>query len=142
MNVNRIALFFFIVQVSVTLVSLAGIPLRCLPNDPSTCIRFTTNTMSSTSISEIVTNEIQNGQYTSSKVQTDITTDAFQSTSQALGIFTEIIAGNLTMVYHLIIFIFGTSSYAVTLALSMQSICYMIYLIAAANWIRGLDPNI
>lgn len=135
-NIWRIAIFVMLLQVGITVASTAQIPLSCLPDDKATCIMFNMNTMTSTTIQNIIQNQVDSGQYKTIQVETDITTDIYLATSNALAITMNAVFSAAVGMFAFIIFVFGSSVLSVFLAGAMQSVVYIYYIRAAASLIK------
>lgn len=136
MNVQRIAIFIGLLQLSVYLVSLANIPIKC-SDDGTTCIYFSVTTINSNSIQNIIKTTIDSGQYKSTQVESDITTDAFTSAATALGLAANSFTFAAIGIYNIIIFFLGYTPLTIEIALGMQAVVYFFYAFALISIIRG-----
>lgn len=135
MNVHRIALFILILQASVIIVTAANIPLKCT-SDNSACIYFSASTVNSQTIQNIISDQVDEKEYTSTQVETDITTDLYTSTALTLEKITSITFFAIFGVYTMIVFFFGRSAVIVAIAGTLQTVVYYFYIRSIVSVIK------
>ena len=141
MNIFRIALFIFLIQQGIWLMTLASIPISCL-SDGSACIYFSADTVAATTWQDVVTNEVDSGQYKSTQIETEIDADVWTATAMSLNIFTTILYGAAAGAYSLVIFFFGRTTVSYAVAILLQGVVYWFYLVLISKTIKDVGGDI
>ena len=127
MNVWRIALFVFMIQTAVQLTTLANVPISCTA-DGTACVYFNADTLRSSDMGSIISNQIDTSAFQSTQITQNIfTTDLFTFTSTALNVITNFIYMSVFGIYSFITFVFGSGVVSVAFAGAMQVIVYFFY---------------
>lgn len=126
MNIYRIAIFMFLINLALTLITLANVPITC--NSTGTgCIFFSADTMSSTSMSQILSGNIKDGQYKSVQIETNIDQDLYTATAAGLGVLVNFIYVAILGMYLLVPFFFGSNALTIGFGLGLQSLVWFFY---------------
>jgi hypothetical protein len=136
MNMWKILMYIFFLQLGITVVTFAQIPLTC-NSDGTACVYFDADTLRSTEMEDIISNQVNENQYRSTQIKTDIfRTDVLTATSTVLNIITNVFYMSLFGLYAFITFIFGNNGVAVALGVGMQTLIYIFYARAFADVIK------
>jgi len=135
MNVFRIALLVFLVQEVILIASVASIPLAC--NSAQTnCVYFNVSTISSTTMADLMQTEIEEDEYKSTQIASDIEQDESLDIGKAINIAKELIYGHVFGLKSIITFIFGNGAVATAIGSLFQAIVYFFYSILLLNIVR------
>jgi hypothetical protein len=140
MNIFQIALFVFLVQEGIYLVTLVNYPLSC---DAATnaCIYFDASTISGTTLGDIMKGNIESGTYKTTPIEANVQADAWTSTGIAVTMLSSILYGSVFGMWSLIIFFFGSSIISIAIATVMQCLVYFFYACMLADNIRALGKG-
>jgi hypothetical protein len=139
MNIFRIALFVFLIQEGIYFMSLVNYPLTC--NSSGSCIYFTADTISGTTLGDIIKGDIDSGIYKTTQIEANIQADAWTSTGIALTMLIRMLFGSIAGMYSLVIFFFGFSVISVALAASMQALVYFFYACMISDTVKTLGKG-
>jgi len=135
MNIYRLALFMFLVSESVYIISLANIPLRCT-DDYSACLYFSPSVFGGTSIYDVLQGNIDEGQYTGTKISTDVTVDFYLTIPNVISKAVDILSWSIAGTYGLFTMFFGFSAVSVAIGTMLQGIMYFMYAKLLNDYIR------
>jgi len=141
MNVYKIAMFVFLIQQAIWLVSLADIPIACT-SDGSACIYFESDTITGTTWAAVIAGEVESGQYKSTQIETEIDADVWTATAMSLNIATTILYAAWAGAFSLVTFFFGWTTISVAFAALLQTLVYYFYLILVAKIIKDVGGDI
>ena len=139
MNIYRIALFVFLVQEAIYAVSLINYPLAC--NSNGACIYFSADTISGTTLGDIVKGNVESGIYKTTQIEANIQADAWTSTGIAITMTVNMLYGSIAGMWSLIIFFFGYSAIGVFLATMMQALVYFFYTCMISDTVKTLGKG-
>ncbi len=125
MNAWKIALFIFFLQSGFYLVGLAQIPISCAGSE---CIYFNADTLRSTDMGSIISNQVDSSQFQSTQINENIfTTDLFTFTAIAFQMLTTFLYMSVFGIAQIILFIFGSGAVSIGFATVMQIIVFFFY---------------
>lgn len=137
MNVYRIALAVLLIQSSIIVAGFANIPITCNPSR-SECVFFSETLVGSSTIFNIINNEFEDGQYRTTRIETNIfTVDVWQTAATTLNKIVSILVFSATGVFSLIRFFFGVSELTFWIGSAMQVIVHLFLLKAFVDMIRS-----
>lgn len=138
MNAYRIALAVLLIQSSIIIAGFANIPVTCTPPDNTQCVFFSETLVGSSTIYNIINNEFDEGQYRTTRIETNIfTVDVWQTAATTLNKIVSILVFSATGVFSLIRFFFGVSELTFWIGSAMQVVVHLFLLKAFVDMIRS-----
>lgn len=139
MNIYRIAIFIFLVQEGITLLSLAHYPLAC--NASGACIYFEASTIQGTTMADIIKGNVESGIYKTTQIEANIQADAWTSTGIYITMASSIVYGSIFGISSIILFFFGYSLLSGTIAVIMQALVYLFYISMILDGIKAFGKG-
>jgi hypothetical protein len=137
MNAYRIAIAILMIQTMIILAGFANIPVSCNP-DLSSCVYFSETLVGTTTIYEVINGQFEQGQYKTTRIETNIfTVDVWQTAAVTVDKAINILNFSATGVFSLVRFFFGVSELTFWIGTAMQVVAHFFLVKAFVDMIRS-----
>ena len=135
MNIWRLTLFLLLLNMSIYVVGVAQIPIKCNAAQTS-CIYFGNDIIGTTTLSDIIMDNVDESNYKAVQVEADVAADIYTATATAISKAGQTIVFSLHSVYSIIIFVLGGGAVSFAIAVMFQSGIYFFYARYLASLIK------